>query len=821
MITRRSFLASSAALTLSRALSPSIARSLAPAATHQPLTNGWEYLQDSLAGPWEAWLTDESNTWTPVTLPHCFNSYDACDPDRPYYQGRGWYRTHLPFPADLDAGRLLLHFAGAGQETTIYIGTKQLHNHIGGYDEFVVDITDAALAHRADKPGIPVAIQCTNAHNLDRIPSQMSDFTLYGGIYRPLTLVSVPALSIEALHITPRLAPAGPGSADISLRLYNPARIAGAATITLRITDPAGKQIHTSSSPAPNPASSTDTNLYLATVAIPSPQLWSPSTPHLYTCAATLHSPAGDHTVSERFGLRSYEFLEHGPFHLNGERLLLRGTHRHEDHAGFAAAMPADLIRQELTLMKQMGANFLRLAHYQQNRQVLELCDELGICVWEELPWCRGGIGNEAFKTMAREKLGNMLDQHRNHPSVILWGLGNEDDWPGEYPSIDKDAIRSFMTELRDLAHSLDPTRLTSFRRCDFARDIPDVYSPSIWAGWYSGTYPEYEASLTRERERVKRLIHIEWGADSHAGRHAEDPNADLHIATGHGTDERGFAFRNTGGAPRVSRDGDWSETYACDLFDWHLGVQESLPWLTGSAQWIFKDFTTPLRPENPIPRINQKGLVERDLTRKEAYFVFQSFWSPELMAHIYGHSWPVRWGAPGQQRLIRVYSNATEVELFVNGKSAGSKKRTPGDFPCSGLRWQLAFQPGENHLRVLAHRAGRTVSDELRFTYQTEPWGKPSQLRLSPGPTRDNATVLEATLHDEHGTLCLDARNVVHFSVAGSGRLRDNLGTASGSRTVQLTNGRARITVERQPGLACTAGVASPGLPTATASLT
>ena len=124
--------------------------------------------------------------------------------------------------------------------------------------------------------------------------------------------------------------------------------------------------------------------------------------------------------------------------------------------------------------------------------------------------------------------LANMIDQHFNHPSVLMWGLGNEDDWPGEYPAIDKAAIRGFMQEMNDLAHTMDPSRFTSLRRCDFARDIPDVYSPSIWAGWYSGVYTEYEDALKKQRDRVKHFIHIEWGADSHARRHSEAPESAL-----------------------------------------------------------------------------------------------------------------------------------------------------------------------------------------------------------------------------------------------------------------------------------------------------
>ncbi len=380
--------------------------------------------------------------------------------------------------------------------------------------------------------------------------------------------------------------------------------------------------------------------------------------------------------------------------------------------------------------------------------------------------------------------------------------------------------LRTYMQELNTLAHELDPSRSTSFRRCDFARDIPDVYSPSIWAGWYRGTYPEYQKSLETERERVKRMIHIEWGADSLAGRHSENPDRALaKIGTGTGTDERGLDYLPTGGEPRVSKDGDWSETYACNLFDWHLKVQESLPWLTGAAQWIFKDFTTPLRVENPIPRVNQKGVIERDMTRKESYYVFQSYWSDVPMVRIYGHTWPIRWGDAGEKKVVKVYSNCPTAELFVNGKSLGVKHRDMNDFPAAGLRWMTPFAEGKNHLRVIAQNHGKTVTDEIEFTYQTEKWAAPARFlvkEISRGTTDGRETVtVEATLRDAKGVQCLDGKNQIRYSVAGTATLIDNRGTAGGSRVVQLGNGRSRITIFRNGG-SFTLAVTTPGVPPA-----
>ena len=590
----------------------------------------------------------------------------------------------------------------------------------------------------------------------------------------------------------------------------------GSANVTVTVTDPSGAVVHRSQQTLPL----WSTERELAGFSLPTPQLWSPDTPHLYTCQVSLHTPSGESAQTERFGVRFYKFEEHGPFLLNGQRLLIRGTHRHEDNAGCAAAMPAALIREEMQSIREMGANFIRLAHYQQQRLVLDLCDELGLMVWEEVPWCRAGVGDAAFRQQGREKLATMIDQHSNHPSIILWGLGNEDDWPGEYPSIDHQAIRAYMAELRDLAHRLDPTRLTSFRRCDFARDIPDVYSPSIWAGWYAGRYVDYEAALVQARANTPRFLHVEWGADSLARRHAENPYKGIEKVSQGDTAERGLAYLLEGGAPRVSRDGDWSETYACDLFDWHLKVQESLPWLTGAVQWIFKDFTTPLRVENPVPRINLKGVVERDLTRKEGYYVFQSYWAAKPMARIYGHSWPVRWGGPGEPRTVKVYSNCPVAELFLNGVSVGTRRRDMQNFPAAGLRWDVPFRSGDNRLRVVAHAAdGTQVTDQIAFAYQDQAWAAPSAFTMRVIERSAGKATVEATLHDHAGLLCLDARNVVRFTLAGTGRLIDNQGTSTGSRVVELYNGRVQISVENW-GPETVVGLHIEGVPSAICAL-
>ncbi|UUZ82764.1 hypothetical protein LJK88_01600 [Paenibacillus sp. P26] len=252
------------------------------------------------------------------------------------------------------------------------------------------------------------------------MPSDVSDFNLYGGLYRYVNLVYVPEVSLEYVHVETLSVTAEVAEIRVKARLYNPNGVKRPLLASVTIFAPEGKPLFRKEvSIEPGQGFQE-----LARLSVPNPELWHTDAPKLYKCKVDLHHPQQGWTtgLEERFGLRFFEFVHKGPFKLNGERSLLRGTHRHEDHAGLAAAMTEELIRKEMALIKEMGVNFIRLGHYQQSRIVLELCDELGILVWEEIPWCRGGIGGERYRRQCRDMLTAMIEQHYNHPSVILWG---------------------------------------------------------------------------------------------------------------------------------------------------------------------------------------------------------------------------------------------------------------------------------------------------------------------------------------------------------------------------------------------------------------
>ncbi len=766
----------------------------------------WEFLRSDLGGVWEGIRYAKKGSqeavpkWQNVEVPHCYNAFDAVNPYVNYYQGPGWYRTFLNLDVPLSE-KVLLHFEGTGQKAEVYVFNEKVGSHVGGYDEWWVDITDA-LKKYADNEylqehyngKIPLLVRCDNSRDLEMIPSDLSDFNIYGGMYRPVNLVRVPLTYIQDIKLSPLLnSKFEKGSLNIEVAIANQDK--SEYSLKLELLSPQGKIVQTKDIKQVNESS-------IFSWEVSKPELWSPASPLLYTVNATIKSEWGEQVISEKIGFRDFEFVKNGPFMLNGQRLLIRGTHRHEDHAGTAAAISDDDLTKEMILMKDMGVNFIRLAHYQQSAKVLQLCDSLGILVWEEIPWCRGGLGGEIYKQQARRMLENMITQHYNHPSVIIWGLGNENDWPGDFTYFDQDSIRAFMTELNTIAHKMDDSRKTGIRRCDFCKDIVDVYSPSIWAGWYRGKFTEYKATSEKWIEDVDHFFHMEWGASHHTLRHSEDPEKGLEgIATGKGTDERAAEATFFGGDARVSKDGDWTVTYACNLIDWHLKEQETMPNLTGAAYWPFKDFSTPVRPENPIPYMNQKGVVERDLTPKESYYVFQSYWTEKPMAHIYGSTWPVRWGKEGEAKLVKVYSNCDKAELFLNERSLGIKKRDSQNYPAAGLHWNVVFEPGKNQLKVVAQKGKTTVNNSIAVDYETRQWGKPKELDYTLKVVEPGITEVEVVLKDSNGVICLDNKSWVEFEYVGDGKMLADLGTLKGSRKVQMANGRAFMRIAHHDG--------------------
>lgn len=744
----------------------------------------------------EAVMSAGEPDWSRVTLPHSWNALDTMEVEEAchYTRAVGWYAREIEPP--LNGQRLWVEFEAAAQRASVWLNGRQIGEHAGGYTAFTVELAPDGTAGVRRDP-LRLALRVDNLPDPDLIPSDMSDFFLYGGLTRNAWCYTTGPCRLVGVHCKTEVSASG---ASLSIRgqldALPPRRLHGEA----QIFSPQNVLLATLTQGFPD-----DEAFVFPLYAIPEPEHWSPEHPVLYTVCVTLRD--GEEVwdaVTERIGLRDFVFPAGGPIILNGQPITLHGTHRHEDWAGYASAVPDELTRQEMRQIKGAGFNFVRLGHYPQAPAVLEACDELGLLVWEELPWCRGGIGGERFRTQAGAMLAEMIDQHYNHPSIVFWGLGNELDWESEHPDSTDEQVCEFLYTLHNIAHAVDPQRFTALRRFEPGASIVDVYSPSLWSGWYRGRYEDYEEALNQALERYPRMLHIEWGGDSHYGRHRTGEHIAAEIIRESDHAERPGVATGTDGPPRASRDGDWSESYMLDLMEWHLQVQLRNPRLAGNAQWVFKDFGTPLRPENPIPYVNQKGLVDRAGRPKTLYYLFQSYLTSTPMCHIESPTWATRTGRLNEAQRVRVYSNCPRVLLFVNGEACGERRRDGGVFPAAGLVWHVLFQPGHNELRAAGITAdGQHVEHTIILEYCEAATGSGVafrwQVQPAVAPNGGKGSQVTIQLIDADGHPVVEDRRRVSFLLRGPGSLCDCLGTAGGSRVIELANGRASIIVSAE----------------------
>jgi beta-galactosidase len=761
-----------------------------------PVNNGLTRKVISFNSDWEYRDGDARGVrseipWQRVNLPHTWNRTDVLDAEPGYRRGSGWYRKEFRLPDAPRDAQFILSFEGINMKGEVYVNGALAGGHIGGYVGFDVNISSFVKRDTTNT----IMIKADNGIDPNVIPSQRSDFFLYGGISRNVWMKILPGAHLDSLLIRPHSVSGASGETEARFSIVNPSRETMKLVCDAMIKDPRGREVSKKEMSVTLQPGSTEFVVALPTVK--GPMLWSPSHPNLYTLTIKARSSGKVvDEVSDRFGYRWYEFKDHGPFFLNGERLLLRGTHRHEELSGYGNAIPDSLQRMEIKMIKEMGANFVRLAHYPQAREVYRACDELGLLVWDELPWCRGGMGGEEWKANTRRLLKEQVTQNFNHPCIILWSLGNEIDWMPDFPGGDNtDSLRAFLSELNAIAHRLDPERPTATRRFDEGGDIVDVHSPSIWMGWYASSsgYFNYEKAITDANKKFKHFFHAEYGGDSHVGRHTENPV---------GGD--GFSMTAKGKEPMlpVDKKGDWSENYIVDLFDWHLQVSEQSTWLSGNAQWIFKDFGTPLRPENPIPYVNQKGLVDMAGKPKDAYYVYKSYWSSDpKFCYVESHTWTERTGMLGEKREVKVYSNCPEVELFVNGVSAGKVERDISKFPACGLHWLVEFHEGQNVLRAVGYVEKKAVTaDSMSLLYSTKKSGSVNHINFASENLSDGSVRITAYAVDVNDRHCLDYNKRIYFSLIGDGTLLEGYGTATRSSVIEMANGKAQI--DCLPGL-------------------
>lgn len=741
------------------------------------------------------WLYFENNTrlleevkkassWQNIDIPHTWNQWDVLDMVPGYRRDGSWYKKELEILID-ENSIYKIYFEGSNITTSVYLNDEFVGSHIGGYIGFEMDLTPHLNAAGPNT----LFVRVDNEINQEIIPSQKSDFFIYGGITRDVWIKKLPKVHISDCQVSTPEVNMTNASTNVQLSIAN-GNLCADCELVFEILDDQGKRQFDDFKV---PLEKNQSNYEITLPIIKLPRLWSPENPTLYEIKAKImKGNAVIHQIKEKMGFRFFHFEPHGAFYLNGERLLIRGTHRHEEHAGYGAAMPNELHREDMEMIKEMGANFVRLGHYPQDPEVYKACDELGLIIWDELPWCRGGLGNEVWKDHTKRLLKEQIQHNFNHPSIFFWSLGNEMYWlPDLVGGDDPEKMNTYLTELNSIAHEMDPGRLTAIRKYYEGADIVDVFSPSIWSGWYAGVYEQYEDALDENQKLYPAFLHMEYGGSSHVGRHTEKPISGKGLVD----DVKWEEVTNQVGLKNIAQKGDWTENYIVDLFDWYLRLTESRENFTGNAQWAFKDFGTPLRPENAIPYMNQKGLMDRAGNPKDAYFVFKSYWSEDPMVYIESHTWEDRFGPKNETKNIVVYSNCPEVKLSLNGIDQGIKNRNCKDFPGCGLNWDVLFKEGSNILIATGiTKDGTRINDTLNVNYSFTSPGKADHFKLEVEKNPIEGSFIIATMLDKNERRVLDYEEPIYFTLNGDGSLITKLGTPYGSQVIQMANGRARI---------------------------
>ena len=758
--------------TLATASLDSVSTLTAITSDRQKISENWQYLENATR---DAKQADRLDAWEAVNLPHTWNADDTTDIETGYRRDGSWYRKQIEITPE---GRTFLHFEAAQMKADIYVNGTSAGGHVGGYTAFDIEITEHVKTGTNE-----ILVRVDNAVDKNLVPSQKADFFQYGGLTRDVWVETRPETFLEQVRVNSDV---NADRAIVSLKTFvDGVGDWGPESYRTVITGPDGDTVIETDS---------------LEFTIDNPKLWHPDTPNLYRLRTELIDANGDvaDVYEDRFGLRWFEFKANGPFFLNGERLLLRGTHLHEGHAGMGSAMTDEQRIADLTAIKDMGANFVRLGHYSHDPVIYDTADELGIILYDEVPWNRGGIGGEEWRENTQEMTRSMIKQNYNRASVFLWSLGNEMYWlPDQEGGGDKVRVAEELQLLHNIAKEMDPGRLTTIRKFPEGADIIDVYSPSIWAGWYGGGYVQYQEAMEKARAEHPYLLHMEYGGSSHVGRFLEKPFGAYGTSDPEslGTVEEAV---NQTGVISVAKSKVWDMTYMVDLFDWHLRVSETDPNFAGNAQWAFKDFGTPIRPENPLPFVNMKGLVQRDGVKKDVYHVFASYWKKDPVCWIESPRWNYRTGSVGEEKTISVFCNTDSAELSLNGKPLGAKTRDITQYPASGLTWDVAFKEGENILSVNGFNTdGNVVAEhEYDLKYVTQKHGKMVDIILTASDNPDGSVTVFAEAQDKDGLRVVDMNNRAYFTIDGGGKFLKHQGTPMGSQVRELANGTASIIV-------------------------
>ena len=575
---------------------------------------------------WE--FTGPDGTTTTVDLPHTWNARDGQDGGNDYWRGTCIYRTHFAAPQFNTAShQVWIQFDGVNASAHVVLNGSPVCNHDGGYSTFRANITELLRDENE------LTVEVDNSKN-DRVYPQKADFTFYGGIYRDVSLmvVSKNHFTLDyfggpGIRITPTVQGA---DASVQVATWHD----GEGEVSIELLDAAGNTVATGKGPD-------------ITLTIFNAHLWNGvKDPYLYSCKARLvvNGTVEDETTT-RFGVRSFKVDPKKGFFLNGKSYPLHGVSRHQDRKGLGNAITREMHDEDMALIKEIGANTIRLAHYQHDQYFYDLCDEVGMVVWAEIPYISEHMPNGRENTISQMK--ELIIQNYNHPCIVCWGVSNEIT----ISTKDKKDMLDNHRQLNDLCHEMDKTRLTTlacYAMCGpFNRSahITDMVSWNLYLGWYVPGFilNDLWMGFFHLCFPNRPFGYSEYGAEGMPNLHSTHPHR-----------------------------GDHTEEYQAKYHEYMLRCFKRHPWMWATHVWNMFDFAADARDQGGEPGMNHKGLVTFDRkTKKDSFYLYKAWWSDEAFVHICSKRFVERTGSTA---TVKVYSNQSTVALYVNGNKVGEQ---------------------------------------------------------------------------------------------------------------------------------------------------
>lgn len=647
------------------------------------INENWRFLrQDEERAKDEQYRDDH---WSVVHLPHTWNAIDGIS-GYEYYQGACWYRKRFQIDPVHEGARIFLEFHGSNSITDVYVNGLYIGQHRGGYSTFRFDITDAVRQGAENL----LAVKVDNTV-VDDVYPQKADFTFYGGIYRDVNLIVVNPVHFDlmdygsdGIYIVQEEVTDDQARLSIRTRIVNESQEEKRVRLWADIYDAAQRIVTYAAKEVKLEANETRTEEL--SILIEQPTLWNGrKNPYMYQANVSLTS--FNDTVDEisiPFGVRYFHVDPKLGFFLNGEHLPLYGVSRHQDRKDKGWAISQQDQDEDMELIKEVGATSIRLAHYQHSPYFYDLCDREGMVVWAEIPFISIMSQHELEGINAKQQMLELVKQNYNHPSIIFWGIQNEIQIGGERPE-----VRKLVKELHALVKKEDPTRLTTMANVLFVSEedeynrITDVIGYNKYYGWYHGKTEDFDPWLEKFH-RINPDVALcisEYGAEGIVQYHSSDPKVK-----------------------------DYTEEYHALFHEQTWKILCKKPYLWATYVWNMFDFGANIRDEGGVKGRNNKGLVTFDRKiKKDAFYMYKAHWSEERFVHITSKRFVER---PEDTIRVKVYSNCSEVTLYVNGKKIDSLSSDERIF----IFDDVPLEEGWNEIRAVATQDQEQYTDVARF---------------------------------------------------------------------------------------------------------